>query len=115
MVSEKRYILCTIDRKWSSISILYYNTFFSACGPQCAESSEKSANLEIIMYYYDLFFFIRCCNIFGIFGTLCALGIYITAVCMGHFLCVQKGSYVDEDREMLKGYLTLRNSVVFEN
>ena len=114
MVSEKRYILYkyTIDRKWSSISILYYNTFFSALN-QCVL---KSANSEMLYKILSInpSFLIHFCTIFGIFGAMWAQrDIYHSGV-YGTFLCVQKGSYVDEDREMLRGHLTLRNSYLLK-
>ena len=111
-VKRGTYYKYTIDRKWSSISILYYNTFFSALN-QCVL---KSANSEMLYKILSInpSFLIHFCTIFGIFGAMWAQrDIYHSGV-YGTFLCVQKGSYVDEDREMLRGHLTLRNSYLLK-
>ena len=89
-VKRGTYYKYTIDRKWSSISILYYNTFFSALN-QCVL---KSANSEMLYKILSInpSFLIHFCTIFGIFGAMWAQrDIYHSGV-YGTFLCVQKGS-----------------------
>ena len=87
--SVKRGTYYTIDRKWSSISILYYNTFFSALN-QCVL---KSANSEMLYKILSInpSFLIHFCTIFGIFGAMWAQrDIYHSGVYGTFFVCPKR-------------------------
>ena len=80
--------------------------------PVCAEKCKFRNVIQDIEY--QPFFFNTFLYYFWHFWCNVSSEGYISQRCVWDIFCVQKGSYVDEDREMLRGHLTLRNSYLLK-